>query len=88
MTCLLFKTDRNELRQQVATLESELETASEAGFEANRLLSDFLSSQKENIELSSIVETLQNQISKQAEVVAKYEATAKRKDNEVIIIVL
>lgn len=66
-------------------LESELESAAEAGLEANRLLNDFLTSQKENVNLNSSVDALQQQITKQAEIVTKYESTAKQKEKEVFI---
>lgn len=69
-------------------MESELETTSETAAEANRLLSDFLISQKENVNLSSSVEALQQQITKQAEIVTKYESTAKQKEKEVLVLVL
>jgi len=66
-------------------LESELETATEAGFELNRLLNDFLTSQKENVNLNSSVDALQQQITKQSEIVGKYESTAKQKEKEVFL---
>jgi hypothetical protein len=66
-------------------LESELESATEAGFELNKLLNDFLTSQKENVNLNSSVDALQQQITKQSEIVAKYESTAKQKEKEVFL---
>jgi hypothetical protein len=69
-------------------LESELETATEAGFELNRLLNDFLTSQKENVNLNSSVDALQTQITKQSEIVSKYESTAKQKEKEVFLCLL
>ncbi|CAG2110770.1 unnamed protein product, partial [Medioppia subpectinata] len=47
--CLNSKAEREQLYQRVNSLESELESAAEASLEANRLLNDFLISQKENI---------------------------------------
>jgi len=64
-----------------------LESATEAGFELNKLLNDFLTSQKENVDLNSSVDALQQQITKQAEIVAKYETTAKQKEKEVFLLI-
>ena len=69
-------------------LEIDLENATDAGLDLNQFRDDFLNSQKENIKLSSIVDGLQEQITKQAETVAKYESTAKQKEKEVCLLIL
>ena len=67
------------------SLESELETSNELNAELNKLVTDFLTSQKENVNLNASVETLQKQITKQGENVQKYEKLARQKEHEVRI---
>jgi predicted nucleic acid-binding Zn-ribbon protein len=53
------------LEEQVASLEKELEVATEAGLELDKMLSEFLSAQKGSEDLSKSVELLQQQLNKQ-----------------------
>jgi hypothetical protein len=76
------------MHQKVTELEAELESASEAALEANRLLSDFLTSQKENVSLNSSVDALQQQITRQTDIVSKVEANAKQKEREVMVLLI
>ena len=87
LTFFCLQIERDQLLQKVITLESEFDTMAETASDAKRLLDDFVTSQKENVNLSSSVEALQQQITKQAEIVAKYESTAKQKEKEVFFIV-
>ncbi|CAG2111319.1 unnamed protein product, partial [Medioppia subpectinata] len=80
--CQKYKSEREQLQQRVIGLESDLESAAEAGLEANRLLNDFLTSQKENVSLNSSVDALQQQITRQTDIVSKYESKAKQKETE------
>ncbi|XP_067009668.2 transport and Golgi organization protein 1 [Anabrus simplex] len=59
------KTARIELEEQVASLEKELDTATETGLELNRMLSEFLSAQHGSDSLMKSVEHLQKQLDNQ-----------------------
>lgn len=56
---------RAEQEDQIASLERELEAATEAGLELNKMLSEFLSAQRGSEDLSKSVELLQQQLNKQ-----------------------
>ncbi|XP_054167876.1 putative uncharacterized protein DDB_G0282133 [Oppia nitens] len=78
-----YKSECQLLQQKIKELETEVEKNAESEVEANRLLNELVSSQKDNTSLSSTVEDLEQQIAKQTELVTKYEDNAKQqqKDN-------
>ena len=53
------------MEDQVATLEKELESASEAGLELEKMLREFLSSNNEDNPLAQSIEDLQSRLNSQ-----------------------
>lgn len=59
------ESEKVELREQIASLEKELETAAEAGLELNKMVSELLSNQSGSDSIISSVEELQQQLNEQ-----------------------
>lgn len=83
LTINVLQAERDHLQQKVVSLESELETTTEAALELNKLLNDFLSSQQQSIDINSSVDILQQQIAKQSQLIAQNESTASHVKREV-----
>ena len=64
-------------------MAKELESATDTGLELNKMLTDFLTSQKENASLSSNLEHLQSQITRQEEIITTLRNKTKQTDEEV-----
>ncbi|KAK7790043.1 hypothetical protein R5R35_008249 [Gryllus longicercus] len=75
---------RIELEEQVATLEKELEAATETGLELNRMMSELLSAQHGSDTLMKSVDYLQKELDSQKSTITTMTAnlTAKNKENE------
>jgi len=67
------------------SMAKELESATDTGLELNKMLTDFLTSQKENASLSTNLEHLQTQIARQEEVIVQLRSKSKHTDDEVFI---
>jgi len=68
----------------VAALEKELEVATEAGFELNRMLSEFLSVQHGSDTVMKSVEQLQKQLDSQQTTITTMTASLNAKNIEVL----
>lgn len=73
-----------KLKAKNASLEEQLETATEIGIELNRLLSEFLTSQSENDRLQEVTSTLQQQLEEQKEDISNLQLTTDASFQEVI----
>ncbi|XP_059471823.1 transport and Golgi organization protein 1 isoform X2 [Neocloeon triangulifer] len=73
-----------EQEEQIKSLESELEAATEAGLELNKMLSEFLSTQRGSQDLVKSVELLQTQLNKQQATISSMNQalSAKTEENE------
>ncbi|XP_065332144.1 transport and Golgi organization protein 1 isoform X1 [Cloeon dipterum] len=71
-----------EQEEQIKTLESELEAATEAGLELNKMLSEFLSTQRGSQDLVKSVELLQGQLNKQQATISSMNQTLNLKTQE------
>lgn len=60
-----YESEKNELCEQVASLEKELETAAEAGLELNKMVQELLSNQSGSDSIINSVEELQHQLNEQ-----------------------
>lgn len=60
-----YEAERNELLEQIASLEKELETAAEAGLELNKMVQELLSNQSGSDSIINSVEELQHQLNEQ-----------------------
>ncbi|CAG2174904.1 unnamed protein product [Oppiella nova] len=83
--CLKYKAEREQLCQRIVSLESELESAAEASLEANRLLNDFLISQKENnLELRERTEKMNTELKRIRNILKETETNLQtvQKNNE------
>lgn len=80
------KVARAELEDQMAALEKELEVATEAGLELNRMLSEFLSAQHGSDTVMKSVEQLQKQLDSQQTTITTMTASlnAKNLENETL----
>ncbi|XP_069704271.1 transport and Golgi organization protein 1-like isoform X2 [Periplaneta americana] len=76
------KNARTELEEQVASLEKELEGATEAGLELNRMLSEFLTAQHGSDTVMKSVEQLQKQLDSQQSTIATMTASLNAKNTE------
>lgn len=72
-----------ELEEQVTSLEKELEAATEAGLELNRMLSEFLSAQHGSDTVMKSVEQVQKQLDSQQSTIATMTASLNAKNTEV-----
>jgi len=68
----------------VAALEKELEVATEAGLELNRMLSEFLSAQHGSDTVMKSVEQLQKQLDSQQTTITTMTASLNAKNVEVL----
>lgn len=68
----------------MAALEKELEVATEAGFELNRMLSEFLSVQHGSDTVMKSVEQLQKQLDSQQTTITTMTASLNAKNIEVL----
>jgi len=68
----------------VAALEKELEVATEAGLELNRMLSEFLSTQHGSDTVMKSVEQLQKQLDSQQTTITTMTASLNTKNLEVL----
>jgi transport and golgi organization protein 1 len=64
-------------------LEMELEAATEAGLELNKMLSEFLSTQRGSEDLVQSVELLQSQLNKQQATISTMNQSLNMKTEEV-----
>lgn len=73
---------RQDLMEQVAGLEKELETAAEAGLELNKMVSELLSNQQGSETIISSVEGLQSQLNEQQETILAINTLLAEKSRE------
>uniref|UniRef100_A0A1B0D5Q2 Transport and Golgi organization protein 1 n=1 Tax=Phlebotomus papatasi TaxID=29031 RepID=A0A1B0D5Q2_PHLPP len=73
---------RENLQEQVASLEKELENAAEAGLELNRMVSELLSNQSGSDSIISSVEELQKQLNEQQNTILTINASLAEKSRE------
>uniref|UniRef100_A0A1L8DUW7 Putative transport and golgi organization protein 1 n=2 Tax=Nyssomyia neivai TaxID=330878 RepID=A0A1L8DUW7_9DIPT len=73
---------RENLLEQVASLEKELENAAEAGLELNRMVSELLSNQSGSDSIISSVEELQKQLNEQQNTILTINASLAEKSRE------
>lgn len=71
-----------ELQQRIAALEAELDTATEAGLELNKMVSDLLSNQTGSESILSSVEEMQQQLNEQEEMTNSINALLAEKSRE------
>jgi transport and golgi organization protein 1 len=69
--------------EQIKSLEMELEAATEAGLELNKMLSEFLSTQRGSEDLVKSVELLQSQLNKQQTTISTMNQALNVKTEEV-----
>jgi hypothetical protein len=69
-------------------LEMELEAATEAGLELNKMLSEFLSTQRGSEDLVKSVELLQSQLNKQQTTISTMNQSLNAKTDEVCFNIL
>ena len=79
----MLQTANADLEEQVTTLEKELEAATETGFELNRLLQDFLTSQNTSETMMKSVEHLQKQLDSQQNTITSLTKSRDDKNLEV-----
>ena len=79
----IFQNERDELKQRVISMAKELESATDTGLELNKMLTDFLTSQKENASLSSNLDQLQSQITRQENIISQLRNKTKQTEEEV-----
>jgi transport and golgi organization protein 1 len=72
-----------EQEEQIKSLEMELEAATEAGLELNKMLSEFLSTQRGSEDLVKSVELLQSQLNKQQTTISTMNQALNAKTEEV-----
>lgn len=60
-----YELEKNELCEQIASLEKELEAAAEAGLELNKMVQELLSNQSGSDSIINSVEELQHQLNEQ-----------------------
>ena len=80
---ILWQSEKDELKRKCLQLEKDLQSATDAGLELNEMLSDFLTSQKENVDLNSRIKELCRVISKQQEAINELEKTSNELKQEV-----
>lgn len=60
-----YESEKDQLHEQIASLEKELETAAEAGLELNKMVSELLNNQTGSESIITSVEELQQQLNEQ-----------------------
>lgn len=80
---ILTQIERDALQEKNALLENQLITASERETEHNRVMNDFFTSQKENVNLNSNNDDLQAELRKLSSLIAENEMFLKEKEQEV-----
>jgi hypothetical protein len=75
-----------ELEEKVASLEKELEVATEAGLELNRMLSESLSAQHGSDTVMKSLEQLQKQLDAQQNTITTMTASLNDKNTEVCVV--
>lgn len=80
---ILTQIERDALQEKNALLENQLITASKRETEHNRVMNDFFTSQKENVNLNSNNDDLQAELRKLSSLIAENEMFLKEKEQEV-----
>jgi hypothetical protein len=71
------------LKEKCLQLEKDLQSATDAGLELNEMLSDFLTSQKENVSLNLRIKELCKLVSEQQTTIDDLETTSNELKQEV-----
>lgn len=71
------------MKEKCLQLEKDLQSATDAGLELNEMLSDFLTSQKENVSLNLRIKELCKLVSEQQTTIDDLETTSNELKQEV-----
>ena len=71
------------MKEKCLQLEKDLQSATDAGLELNEMLSDFLTSQKENVSLNLRIKELCKLVSEQQTMIDDLETTSNELKQEV-----